>query len=117
MRWLFFKLNNVNQTTDLRPELVINSAERTALLLGKERPANEPNARQMRISIDADFHFEPDLFRDFRAGQMRASPLSTDQFASAALVVNVFDGGPKTTVYYRMDRREQPRANDAGSAA
>jgi hypothetical protein len=65
-------------------------------------PANEPSARQMRISIDADFHFGPDLFRDFRAGQMRTSPLSTDQLASAALIVNVFDGGPKTIVHYQI---------------
>ena len=65
-------------------------------------PANEPNARQMRISIDADFHFGPDLFRDFRTGQMRTSPLSKDQLAAAALLVNVFDGGPKTSVHYRI---------------
>ncbi len=65
-------------------------------------PANEPNVRQMRISIDADFHFGPDLFRDFRAGQMRTSPLSKDQLAAATLIVNVFDGGPKTIVHYRI---------------
>jgi C terminal of Calcineurin-like phosphoesterase/N terminal of Calcineurin-like phosphoesterase/Calcineurin-like phosphoesterase len=65
-------------------------------------PAAEPNARQMRISIDADFHFGPDLFRDFRAGQRRTSPLSKDQLAGATLIVNVFDGGPKTTVHFRI---------------
>ncbi len=64
-------------------------------------PANEPNARQMRISIAADFHFGPDVFREFRAGQMRTSPLSQDQLAAAALIVNVFDGGPKTMVRYQ----------------
>jgi hypothetical protein len=61
-------------------------------------PANEPHGRQMRISIDADFHFGPDLFRDFRPGRLRMSPLSTDQLAAASLIVNVFDGGPKTVV-------------------
>ena len=65
-------------------------------------PANEANNRQMRISIDADFHFGPDLFRDTRIGQMRTSPLSKDQLAAATLIVNVFDGGPKTTVRYRI---------------
>ncbi|MGH7783432.1 MAG: calcineurin-like phosphoesterase C-terminal domain-containing protein, partial [Candidatus Binatia bacterium] len=37
--------------------------------------ANEPNWRQMRISLDAEFHFGRDLFRDFRAGQLRGSPI------------------------------------------
>jgi hypothetical protein len=65
-------------------------------------PANEPNGRQMRISLDAEFHFGRDLFRDFRTGQLRGSPISRDQLAAAALVVNVFDGGPKTTVAYKI---------------
>ena len=65
-------------------------------------PANEPNARQMRISIDSDFHSGPDLFRDFRAGQLRMSPLSQERLSAAALIVNVFDGGPKTAVRYQI---------------
>ena len=68
-------------------------------------PANEPNERQMRISIDADFHFGQDIFRDFRAGQLRGSPLRKDQLPSAALIVNFFDGGPKTTAEYRIGAR------------
>jgi C terminal of Calcineurin-like phosphoesterase/N terminal of Calcineurin-like phosphoesterase len=65
-------------------------------------PANEPNGRQMRISLDANPHFGTDVFRDFRAGQLRGSPLRKDELASVNLVVNVFDGGPKTTVAYRI---------------
>lgn len=65
-------------------------------------PANEPNNRQMRISLLADFHFGQDLFFDFRAGQLRGSPIRKDRLASVTLVVNVFDGGPKTTVEYRI---------------
>jgi hypothetical protein len=65
-------------------------------------PANEPNGRQMRISLDANFHFGTDVFRDFRTGQLRGSPLRKDQLASVTLVVNVFDGGPKTTVAYKI---------------
>jgi C terminal of Calcineurin-like phosphoesterase/N terminal of Calcineurin-like phosphoesterase len=65
-------------------------------------PANEPNGRQMRISLDANFHFGTDVFRDFRTGQLRGSPLRNDQLASVMLVVNVFDGGPKTTVAYKI---------------
>jgi hypothetical protein len=77
--------------------------------------ANEPNARQMRISVDADFHFGPDLFRDFRTGQIRTSPLSKDQLAAAALLVNAFDGGPK--IYSPLpDRHRQPNRNETRSA-
>src|SRR3984893_2495139 len=65
-------------------------------------PANEPDARQMRISLDADFHFGRDSIRDFWMGQLQGSPLSKDQLAAATLIVNVFDGGPKTTVEYRI---------------
>ena len=68
-------------------------------------PANEPNGRKMRISLDAEFHFGRDLFRDFRTGQLRGSPISRDQLAAVTLVVNVFDGGPKTTVEYRIGAR------------
>jgi hypothetical protein len=65
-------------------------------------PANEPNGRQMRISLDANFHFGTDVFREFRAGQLRGSPLRKDQLASVMLVVNVFDGGPRTTAAYKI---------------
>lgn len=65
-------------------------------------PPNEPNGRQMRISLDANPHFGTDVFRDFRAGQLRGSPLSKDQLASVMLVVNVFDGGPNTMVTYKI---------------
>lgn len=65
-------------------------------------PASEPNGRQMRISLDAEFHFGRDLFRDFRPGQLIAPLISKDQLGAAKLVVNFFDGGPKTTVAYRI---------------
>ncbi len=65
-------------------------------------PANEPDGRQMRISIAADFHFGPDLFRDFRPGRLRMPPLSTDQLSASSLIVNVFDGGPKTVVHCQI---------------
>ena len=65
-------------------------------------PANEPDARQMRISLDADFHFGHDSIRDFWMGQLQGSPLSKDQLAAATLVVVVFDGGPNTTAEYRI---------------
>lgn len=65
-------------------------------------PASEPNARQMRISLDSEYHFGPDLFRDFRMGQLQGSQLARDEVGAATLVVNFFDGGPKTKVEYRI---------------
>jgi len=60
----------------------------------------------MRISIEADFHFGPDVFADFRTGQLRGSPLSREQLVSADLIVNFFDGGPRTKVAYRIGHGE-----------
>ena len=72
-------------------------------------PANEPNGRQMRISLDANFHFGTDVFRDFRTGELRGSPLGKDQLASVTLVVDVFDGGPKTRSHIRSARMPRYR--------
>jgi hypothetical protein len=65
-------------------------------------PASEPNGRQMRISLDGRFHHGKDVLRDFRMGQLLGSPLPQDAIGATTLVVNFFDGGPKTTVEYRI---------------
>ncbi len=64
--------------------------------------ASEPNGRQMRISLDGRFHREKEVYRDFRMGQLLGSPLAQDAVGATTLVVNFFDGGPKTRVEYRI---------------
>ncbi len=69
-------------------------------------PANEVNGRQMRISLDSQFHHEKEVLRDFRMGQLLGSPLPREAVAATTLVVNFFDGGPKTAVEYRIGEGE-----------
>jgi len=69
-------------------------------------PAKEPNGRQMRISIDSRFHAaEPVAEHEFRQGQLFGSPIARASLGAAALIADVFDGGPKTRVTMRVGRR------------
>jgi len=62
-------------------------------------PAKEPAGRRTRILLDSVFHrAERELQRDFRMGQMLGSPISDDALHATEVIVNVFDGGPRTKV-------------------
>jgi 3',5'-cyclic AMP phosphodiesterase CpdA len=85
--------------------------------------AKEPQGRKTRIMLDSVFHrAERELQRDFRMGQMLGSPISVDALFAAEVIVNVFDGGPKTRVSLAignaapvamtLDRRLDPLANE-----
>ena len=70
-------------------------------------PANEPNGRQMRILLDSEFHrAEKEIYRDFRPGQLLGSPIARENVYATEVVVNVFDGGPRTKVEYRIGGKE-----------
>ncbi|HWJ17560.1 MAG TPA: calcineurin-like phosphoesterase family protein [Geobacterales bacterium] len=61
--------------------------------------AKEPQGRKTRIMLDSVFHRSGrELQRDFRLGQMLGSPISVDTLHATEVIVNVFDGGPKTKV-------------------
>jgi len=69
-------------------------------------PANEPNARQMRIMLDSGFHrADRELYREVRMGQLLGSPIARDNVFATDVIVNVFDGGPRTKVEYRIGKR------------
>jgi len=69
-------------------------------------PAKEPGARQMRIVPDAEFHRDrKELYRDFRMGQLLGSPIPQESVFATNLVVNFFDGGPRSTAEYRIGTR------------
>ena len=69
-------------------------------------PANEPNERQMRISLESQFHSsDTELHRDYRVAQLLGSPIPAEAASATNLVVNVFDGGPKTLVTARIGTR------------
>jgi C terminal of Calcineurin-like phosphoesterase/N terminal of Calcineurin-like phosphoesterase/Calcineurin-like phosphoesterase len=70
------------------------------------QPANEPNSRQMRIMLDSEFHRgRKELYNEFRMGELLGSPLPQETAFATSLVVNVFDGGPRTAVEYRIGAR------------
>jgi hypothetical protein len=70
-------------------------------------PAKEPNARQMRIVLDGEFHRGArEIYRDFRMGQLLGSPIAHDNAFATDVVVNVFDGGPRTRVEYQIGNRK-----------
>jgi hypothetical protein len=58
----------------------------------------------MRIRFDVTHHqLEANGMRDFRAGQLLDGRMSQDELAAASIVVNLFDGGPKSQVSYRVN--------------
>jgi hypothetical protein len=70
------------------------------------QPANEPNGRQMRIVLDSEFHRDrKELYGEYRMGALLGSPLSRDAGRATSVIVNVFDGGPRSTVEYRIGER------------
>jgi 3',5'-cyclic AMP phosphodiesterase CpdA len=67
--------------------------------------AKEPQGRKTRIMLDSVFHRAGrELQRDFRMGQMLGSPVSADTLYATEVIVNVFDGGPKTTVEFSVGK-------------
>jgi hypothetical protein len=68
--------------------------------------ANEPNGRQMRIMLDSAFHrADRELYREVRMGQLLGSPIPRENVFATDVIVNVFDGGPRTKVEYRIGKR------------
>jgi hypothetical protein len=67
------------------------------------QPAKEPNARQVRIVLDCESHrVQKGTDRDFRLSRLVGSPIAQDDAGATDLLVNVFDGGPRTSVEYRI---------------
>jgi hypothetical protein len=70
------------------------------------QPAKEPNARQVRIVLDSESHrARKEVADEVRMSQLVGSPIAQDNAGATDLVVNVFDGGPRTDVEYRIGER------------
>ncbi len=82
------------------------------LLTLRYKAAGKPADYQMRITLDRAFHqFSKNGLRDYRMGQLLGDRLDAEQLASASVVVNLFDEGPRSTVEYRIaDRAFEPMA-------
>ena len=73
-------------------------------LVVRYKGAGKPADQQMRIRFDVTHHqLEANGIRDFRAGQLLDGRMSQDELAAASIMVNLFDGGPKSQVSYRVN--------------
>ena len=62
-------------------------------------PAHDPARGQLRIMLDSQLHGpNNEVIRDYHIGALLSGPIGLDQVASTRLVVNLFDGGPRSKV-------------------
>ena len=81
----------------------MNGTDLAVRFKGTGKPADE----QMRIMFDVAHHQQSrDAQRDFRHGELLDGFMSEDEVAAASILVNVFDGGPKTLVSYSVNGDE-----------
>jgi len=66
------------------------------------RPAKESEKRQMRIVLDSEPRDNPTANDDGRMSLLFGSPIPQHRVGTTDVIVNVFDGGPHTTVEYRI---------------
>ena len=53
----------------------------------------------MRLVLDSQLHGNGrEVMRDYHTGALLTGPVAADRLASTRLVVNLFDGGPRSTV-------------------
>jgi hypothetical protein len=70
------------------------------------QPVSEPGLRQMRIMVDSVLHRDrKELYAEYRMGELLGSPIAQDSAFATNLLVNFFDGGPRTLVEYRIATR------------
>jgi hypothetical protein len=67
---------------------------------------------QMRIMYDVHHHaIRPDGLRDFRQGELFDGRMTIDQVPAASVLVNLFDGGPKSQVYFHIGDAPEMQMN------
>ena len=68
------------------------------------KAAGMPADHQLRIIFDVAHHgLRVDGLRDFRTGELFDGRFSVEQVPAAAVLVNLFDGGPKSEVSFQID--------------
>ena len=72
------------------------------------KAAGRPENYQMRIMLDAAHHGPSGGYRDFRPGELHDGRINEDQVAAASIIVNLFDGGPRSTVRFRSTTGSGP---------
>ncbi|WP_018042518.1 calcineurin-like phosphoesterase family protein [Methylobacterium sp. 88A] len=68
------------------------------------QPAQGEPEERMRIVLESQYRGGAgEVLRDYRPMQTLRSPVPRESVGATNLVVNVFDGGPRTSVRYRID--------------
>jgi hypothetical protein len=68
-------------------------------------PAHDPQRSQLRIVLDSQLHGNgPEVMRDYHAGALLTGPIAQAAAGSTRVVVNFFDGGPRSTVEMAVGR-------------
>jgi C terminal of Calcineurin-like phosphoesterase len=66
-------------------------------------PAHDPKQSQMRIVLDAGYHdADPEVLAEYLPGQQLGGPISAAATGSTRLLVNFYDGGPKSSVRFTL---------------
>jgi len=72
-------------------------------------PARDPSKSQMRIVLDSQLHrADPEVLKDFHTGTLLTGPIARSATGSTRVVVNLFDGGPKSKVSMALGQDNKP---------
>jgi hypothetical protein len=75
--------------------LSVDGARAVARLI----PSHDPARALLRIVLDSQAHeTSPELFSEYQPGALLTGPIAAAQVASTRVVVNLFEGGPRSTV-------------------
>ena len=67
-------------------------------------PAHDPSQSLLRIVLDSQMHAEgPELLHEYQPGALLTGPIALAQVGSTRVVVNFFEGGPKSAVVLGID--------------
>ena len=74
-------------------------------------PARDPARSQMRIVLDSQVHRgDAEVLKDYHPGALLGGPIAQAAAGSTRVVVNLFDGGPRSKVSMTVGRAGQPIA-------
>ena len=81
--------------------LSVDGAKYTTTLV----PARDPSRAQMRIVLDSQVHrADREVLKDYHPGALLSGPIMQAAAGSTRLVVNLFDGGPRSKVTATIGR-------------
>ncbi len=71
------------------------------------KASGKPASFQMRIMFDVAHHqLRADGIRDYQMGELLDGRMTSDEVAAASILVNLFDGGPRSEVSYKINDGE-----------